>query len=157
MYMHRYTHATIHVRYTFANVCVTGVSAVHVCVWCNAWASCLGQIYLHMYECCNLKPTTSNNSLRNVWLIVVDRQALAPLCVDRESVERVERVRHQLEMISRCTLRVSCTAELLGATHQERRVSRAALLADRYLQVMRARCDKISADLAETKWEALCS
>ncbi|XP_046748165.1 uncharacterized protein LOC124412380 isoform X2 [Diprion similis] len=80
-----------------------------------------------------------------------DIQALAPLCVDRESVERVERVRHQLEMISRCALRVSCTAELLGATHQERRVSRAALLADRYLQALRARCDKLGAELAETK------
>ncbi|XP_046599135.1 uncharacterized protein LOC107220650 isoform X1 [Neodiprion lecontei] len=80
-----------------------------------------------------------------------DIQALAPLCVDRESVERVERVRHQLEMISRCALRVSCTAELLGATHQERRVSRATLLADRYLQALRARCDKLAAELAETK------
>ncbi|XP_048511629.1 uncharacterized protein LOC105691286 isoform X1 [Athalia rosae] len=80
-----------------------------------------------------------------------DIQALAPLCVDRESVERVERVRHQLEMISRCALRVSCTAELLGATHQERRVSRASLLADRYLQALRGRCDKLTTDLAETK------
>ncbi|XP_067209273.1 uncharacterized protein [Linepithema humile] len=78
-------------------------------------------------------------------------QELAPLCTDRESVERVERVRHQLDMIARCAHRVSCAAETLGAVHQERRVSRAVLLADRYLQILHSRCEKLAANVAETK------
>ncbi|XP_029165441.1 uncharacterized protein LOC114936427 isoform X3 [Nylanderia fulva] len=80
-----------------------------------------------------------------------DIQELAPLCTDRESVERVERVRHQLDMIMRCAHRVSCTAETLGAVYQEHRVSRAILLADRYLQLLQSRCEKLIADVAETK------
>ncbi|XP_043266831.1 uncharacterized protein [Venturia canescens] len=80
-----------------------------------------------------------------------DIQDLAPLCIDRESVERVERVRHQLEMINQCAHRVSCTAETLGAVHQENRISRAVLLADRYLLVLRSRCEKLAHDLSETK------
>ncbi|CAL1685492.1 unnamed protein product [Lasius platythorax] len=80
-----------------------------------------------------------------------DIQELAPLCTDRESVERVERVRHQLDMIVRCAHRVSCTAETLGAVYQENRVSQAVLLADRYLQLLQSRCEKLIADVAETK------
>ncbi|XP_011345233.2 uncharacterized protein LOC105283844 isoform X2 [Ooceraea biroi] len=80
-----------------------------------------------------------------------DIQDLAPLCTDRESVERVERVRHQLDMIARCAHRVSCVAETLGAVHQELRVSRAVLLADRYLQVLQSRCEKLASNIAETK------
>ncbi|XP_066603330.1 repetitive organellar protein-like isoform X2 [Prorops nasuta] len=78
-------------------------------------------------------------------------QELAPLCTDRESIERVERVKLQLEMIVQCAHRVSCTAETLGAVHQERRVSRAMLLADKYLQLLRSRCDKLSGEISETK------
>ncbi|XP_018343708.1 PREDICTED: uncharacterized protein LOC108749461 isoform X2 [Trachymyrmex septentrionalis] len=80
-----------------------------------------------------------------------DIQELAPLCTDRESVERVERVRHQLDMIVRCAHRVSCAAETLGAVQQERRVSRAVLLADKYLQVLHSRCEKLITNVAETK------
>ncbi|XP_011251629.1 uncharacterized protein LOC105248507 isoform X3 [Camponotus floridanus] len=80
-----------------------------------------------------------------------DIQELAPLCTDRESVERVERVRHQLEMIVRCAHRVSCAAETLGAVYQEHRVSRAVQVADRYLQLLHSRCEKLIADVAETK------
>ncbi|XP_011067438.1 PREDICTED: uncharacterized protein LOC105153961 isoform X2 [Acromyrmex echinatior] len=80
-----------------------------------------------------------------------DIQELAPLCTDRESVERVERVRHQLDMIVRCAHRVSCAAETLGAVQQERRVSRAILLADKYLQVLHSRCEKLITNVAETK------
>ncbi|KAM0726495.1 Inositol 1,4,5-triphosphate receptor associated 2 [Formica fusca] len=80
-----------------------------------------------------------------------DIQDLAPLCTDRESVERVERVRHQLDMIVRCTHRVSCAAETLGAVYQEHRVSQAVQLADRYLRLLQSRCEKLIADVAETK------
>ncbi|XP_050451807.1 uncharacterized protein LOC126851669 isoform X3 [Cataglyphis hispanica] len=80
-----------------------------------------------------------------------DIQDLAPLCTDRESVERVELVRHQLDMIVRCAHRVSCTAETKGAVYQEHRVSQAIQLADRYLQLLQSRCEKLIADVAETK------
>ncbi|XP_031783120.1 uncharacterized protein LOC100680082 isoform X4 [Nasonia vitripennis] len=80
-----------------------------------------------------------------------DIKELAPLCVDNESLERVERARLQLEMVARCAHRISCSAETLGAVHQERRVSRAVLLADKYLQTLRAKCEKLANELAETK------
>ncbi|XP_011157813.2 uncharacterized protein LOC105194543 isoform X1 [Solenopsis invicta] len=80
-----------------------------------------------------------------------DIQELAPLCMDRESAERVDRVRHRLDMIVRCAHRVSCTAETLGAVHQERRISRAILLADKYLQLLQSRCEKLITSVAEIK------
>ncbi|XP_011501227.1 PREDICTED: probable serine/threonine-protein kinase DDB_G0282963 [Ceratosolen solmsi marchali] len=80
-----------------------------------------------------------------------DIKELAPLCVDSESVERVERVKQQLEMVARCAHRISCSAETLGAVHQERRVSRAVLLADKYMQTLRTKCEKLAVELAETK------
>ncbi|XP_024941204.1 uncharacterized protein LOC107268139 isoform X4 [Cephus cinctus] len=88
---------------------------------------------------------------REVQKMHEDIQALAPLCIDRESVERVERVRHQLEMIGQCAHIVSCAAETLGAVHQEQRISRAVHLADRYLRVLRTRCQKLASELTETK------
>ncbi|XP_023318263.1 uncharacterized protein LOC106651216 isoform X3 [Trichogramma pretiosum] len=80
-----------------------------------------------------------------------DIKELAPLCVDSESLERVERVKQQLEMIAHCTHQVSCNAETLGAVYQERRVSRAVLLADKYLQTLKCKCEKLAGELAETK------
>lgn len=79
------------------------------------------------------------------------RQGLAGLCADRESIERIERAKQQLDMITRCAHRLCCTAETLGAIHQERRVSRAVLVTDRYLHKLRGRCEKLAAELAETK------
>ena len=72
--------------------------------------------------------------------------------MDSESVERVERAKLQLEMVARCIHRISCSAETLGAVHQERRVSRAVLLADKYLQTLRSKCEKLAAELSETKY-----
>ncbi|XP_043473353.1 centromere-associated protein E-like isoform X2 [Leptopilina heterotoma] len=80
-----------------------------------------------------------------------DIQDLAPLCTDRESLDRVEKVRLQLQMITQCAHRVSCVAETLGAVHQERRISRAAILADRYLQLLKSRYEKLSSEINETK------
>ncbi|XP_072746042.1 uncharacterized protein [Anoplolepis gracilipes] len=94
---------------------------------------------------------SEKNLCCEVQKMLQDIQELAPLCTDRESVERVERVRHQLDMIVRCAHRVSCTAETLGAVYQEHRISRAIQLADRYLQLLQSRCEKLIADVAETK------
>ncbi|XP_058789433.1 uncharacterized protein LOC131663213 isoform X3 [Phymastichus coffea] len=76
---------------------------------------------------------------------------LAPLCIDSESVAKVEQAKQDLEMISRCASRISRSAETLGAVQEERRVSRAVLLVDKYLQTLRAKCEKLTAELVETK------
>ncbi|EFN77397.1 hypothetical protein EAI_14528 [Harpegnathos saltator] len=54
-------------------------------------------------------------------------------------------------MVARCAHRVSCAAETLGAVHQEHRVSKAVFVADRYLQLLQSRCEKLAANVAETK------
>ncbi|XP_011863337.1 PREDICTED: uncharacterized protein LOC105559561 isoform X6 [Vollenhovia emeryi] len=100
---------------------------------------------------CRQRDQSEKNLACEVQRMQQDIQELAPLCTDRESVERVERVRHQLDMIVRCAHRVSCAAETLGAVHQERRVSRAILIADKYLQVLQSRCEKLISNVAETK------
>ncbi|XP_011304170.1 uncharacterized protein [Fopius arisanus] len=78
-------------------------------------------------------------------------QEFAPLCFDSETVERIELACNQVEIIAQCAHRVSCTAETLGAIQQEFRISRAIHLADRFLKVLRSRCDKLSAEVAEKK------
>lgn len=55
-------------------------------------------------------------------------------------------------MVARCAHRVSCAAETLGAMHQEHRISRAVFLADRYLQLLQSKCEKLAVSVAETKW-----
>ncbi|XP_063989403.1 uncharacterized protein LOC135168800 isoform X2 [Diachasmimorpha longicaudata] len=78
-------------------------------------------------------------------------QEFAPLCFDSETVERIELACHQVDIIAQCAHRVSCTAETLGAIQQEHRISRAISLADRFLKILRSRCEKLGAELAEKK------
>ncbi|XP_015112890.1 uncharacterized protein LOC107038357 [Diachasma alloeum] len=78
-------------------------------------------------------------------------QEFAPLCFDSETVERIELACHQVEIIAQCAHRVSCTAETLGAIQQEYRISRAIHLADRFLKILRSRCEKLTAEVAEKK------
>ncbi|XP_020283673.1 uncharacterized protein LOC109854705 isoform X4 [Pseudomyrmex gracilis] len=95
---------------------------------------------------------SEKNFLREMEKVKQNIQDLVRLlCADRESVERVERIRHQLDMIAQCAHRVSCTAETLGAVHQECRVARAVLLTDKYVRMVLARCEKLAANVAETK------
>ncbi|XP_077277861.1 uncharacterized protein LOC143906007 isoform X3 [Temnothorax americanus] len=100
---------------------------------------------------CRQRDQSERNLSCEVRKMQQDIQELAPLCTDRESAERVERVRHQLDMIVRCAHRVSCAAETLGAVHQERRVSRAVQLADKYVHALQSQCEKLTANVAETK------
>ncbi|XP_024888676.1 lymphoid-restricted membrane protein-like isoform X2 [Temnothorax curvispinosus] len=100
---------------------------------------------------CRQRDQSERNLSCEVRKMQQDIQELAPLCTDRESAERVERVRHQLDMIVRCAHWVSCAAETLGAVHQERRVSRAVQLADKYVHALQSQCEKLTANVAETK------
>lgn len=80
-----------------------------------------------------------------------DIHELWPLCTDRDSIEKVEKVQRRADMVARCGHRISCAAETVGATRQEHRISRAVLIADKYLQTLRTRCEILAAELAETK------
>ncbi|XP_017876151.1 uncharacterized protein LOC108622639 isoform X3 [Ceratina calcarata] len=76
---------------------------------------------------------------------------LCSLCMDQESIDKVEKVRHRLDVIARSAHRISSTAESLGAVYQEHRMSRAIFLSDKYLQILRSRCENLTAEIAETK------
>ncbi|XP_029034093.1 uncharacterized protein LOC114871813 isoform X1 [Osmia bicornis bicornis] len=80
-----------------------------------------------------------------------DIQELSPLCTDRDSIDRVEKVRRRLDTVARCAHGVSCAAETLGAVYQEHRISRAVFIADKYLQILRTRCENLAAEIMETK------
>ncbi|XP_076669114.1 uncharacterized protein LOC143369266 isoform X2 [Andrena cerasifolii] len=80
-----------------------------------------------------------------------DIEQLLPLCTDKESIEKVERVRHRLDMVMRCAHKVSCAAETLGAVCQEQRITRAIFVADKYLQTLRSRCELLATEIAEAK------
>ncbi|XP_023289947.1 lymphoid-restricted membrane protein isoform X3 [Orussus abietinus] len=85
-----------------------------------------------------------------------DLQELGPRCVEGRLVEgrlveALDRARRQLGRIARCSHGVSRTAETLGAVHQEDRVSRASSIADKYLRIIRARCERLAEELKESK------
>ncbi|CAD1471856.1 unnamed protein product, partial [Heterotrigona itama] len=77
--------------------------------------------------------------------------SLCLLCTDQESIDKVENIRHRLDMITRSAHRVSCAAETLGAVYQEHRISRAIFIGDKYLQLLRSRCENLAADIADVK------
>ncbi|XP_031837480.1 uncharacterized protein LOC116429118 isoform X2 [Nomia melanderi] len=73
------------------------------------------------------------------------------LYTDGESMERVERVRHRLDIVKTCAYRISSAAETLGAVLQEQRISPGICIADKYLQILRSRCENLSTEIAEIK------
>ncbi|XP_078048382.1 uncharacterized protein LOC144475881 isoform X2 [Augochlora pura] len=73
------------------------------------------------------------------------------LYTDRESMERLERVRHRLDIVKTCAYKISSAAETLGAVLQEQRISPGIFIADKYLQILRSRCENLSTEIAEIK------
>ncbi|XP_076658406.1 uncharacterized protein LOC143362277 isoform X2 [Halictus rubicundus] len=73
------------------------------------------------------------------------------LHTDGESMERVERVSHRLDIVKTCANKISSAAETLGAVLQEQRISPEIFVADRYLQILRTRCENLSTEIAEIK------
>ncbi|KAH0557966.1 hypothetical protein KQX54_013304 [Cotesia glomerata] len=94
---------------------------------------------------------TERNFTNEVTRMQQSIEELAPLCFDSETIDRIERARNQIEIIAQCARKVSCAAETLGAIQQEYRISRAIHLADRYLRLLRSRCEKLDRDLTESK------
>ncbi|XP_054005852.1 inositol 1,4,5-triphosphate receptor associated 2-like isoform X2 [Hylaeus anthracinus] len=80
-----------------------------------------------------------------------DIQELSPLCTDRESMEKVEKVRCRLETIKKCVRRTCYAAETLGAVQQEQRVCGGVFIADKYLRTLRSRCENLATEIAEIK------
>nr|XP_033194409.1 lymphoid-restricted membrane protein-like isoform X2 [Bombus vancouverensis nearcticus] len=94
---------------------------------------------------------SERNFMNEIQKMQEDINGLCPLCTDQESIDKIENVRHQLDMIARSAHRVSCAAETLGAVYQEHRISRAIFIGDKYLQLLRSRCENLAADIAEVK------
>ncbi|CAK9830817.1 Inositol 1,4,5-triphosphate receptor associated 2 [Anthophora retusa] len=94
---------------------------------------------------------SERNFMEEIKRMQRDLQDLCPLCTDQESIDKVEKVRHQLNMIARSAHRVSSAAETYGAVYQEHRISRAIFIGDKYLQLLRNRCENLAAEIAETK------
>ncbi|XP_017762576.1 PREDICTED: lymphoid-restricted membrane protein-like isoform X2 [Eufriesea mexicana] len=94
---------------------------------------------------------SERNFMNEIQKIQDDIKGLCPLCTDQESIDKVENVRHRLDMIARSAHRVSCAAETLGAVYQEHRISKAIFIADKYLQLLRSRCENLVTDIAEIK------
>lgn len=94
---------------------------------------------------------TERNFTDEVQKMQEDIQGLSPLCTDRDSIDKVDKIRRRLDMVARCAHGVSCAAETLGAVYQEHRISKAIFIADKYLQILRTRCENLAAEIAEIK------
>ncbi|XP_076751142.1 uncharacterized protein LOC143423590 [Xylocopa sonorina] len=94
---------------------------------------------------------SEQNFMREIQRMQDDIKDLCSLCTDQESIDKVEKVRHRLDMVARSVHRISCAAESLGAVYQEHRVSRAIFIGDKYLQLLRSRCENLATEIAETK------
>ncbi|XP_076178613.1 uncharacterized protein LOC143152408 isoform X2 [Ptiloglossa arizonensis] len=80
-----------------------------------------------------------------------DIQELSPLCTDRDSMEKVEKVRSRLDTIKKCARRTCYASETLGAVQQEQRVCGGVFIADKYLRTLRSRCESLATEIAEIK------
>ncbi|XP_076620019.1 uncharacterized protein LOC143341154 isoform X1 [Colletes latitarsis] len=80
-----------------------------------------------------------------------DIQELSPLCTDRESMEKVEKVRCRLDTIKKCAYRTCYASETLGAVQQEQRICGGVSIADKYLRILRSKCENLAAEIAEIK------
>lgn len=94
---------------------------------------------------------SERNFMNEIQRIQEDIKDLCSLCTDQESIDKVEKVRHRLDMIARSAHRISCAAETLGAVYQEHRLSRAIFIGDKYLQLLRSRCENLATDIEEIK------
>ncbi|XP_043509862.1 uncharacterized protein LOC122528616 isoform X2 [Frieseomelitta varia] len=94
---------------------------------------------------------SERNFMEEIQKMQEDIKSLCPLCMDQESIDKVENIRHRLDTITRSAHRVSCAAETLGAVYQEHRISRAIFIGDKYLQLLRSRCENLAADIADIR------
>ncbi|XP_029291972.1 uncharacterized protein LOC115011133 [Cottoperca gobio] len=78
-------------------------------------------------------------------------QTLKGLCLDSRRSEILQRLELSLDILTGTVERIFNTAEVLGAVHQEARVSRAVELMVAHVENLRRRHDRSVADLEEAK------
>ncbi|XP_034445625.1 lymphoid-restricted membrane protein [Hippoglossus hippoglossus] len=78
-------------------------------------------------------------------------ETLKDLCLDSKRSEILQRLELSLDILGGTVERISNTAEVLGAVHQEARVSRAVELMVAHVENLRKRQDRNAAELEEAK------
>ncbi|XP_022059228.1 inositol 1,4,5-triphosphate receptor associated 2 [Acanthochromis polyacanthus] len=78
-------------------------------------------------------------------------ETLKGLCLDSKRSKILQRLELSLDILGGTVERISNTAEVLGAVHQEARVSRAVELMVAHVETLRRRHDKNVAELEEAK------
>ncbi|XP_041859824.1 inositol 1,4,5-triphosphate receptor associated 2 isoform X2 [Melanotaenia boesemani] len=78
-------------------------------------------------------------------------EALKSVCLDSKRSNILQRLELCLDILGGTVERISTTAEVLGAVHQEARVSRAVELMVAHVESLRRRHDRNVAELEETK------
>ncbi|XP_061549117.1 uncharacterized protein si:ch211-163l21.11 isoform X2 [Phycodurus eques] len=78
-------------------------------------------------------------------------EALKGLCLDSKRRKIVQRLELSLDILTGTVERISNTAEVLGAVHQEARVSRAVDLMVAHVENVRRRLERHESDLEEAK------
>ncbi|XP_056280356.1 inositol 1,4,5-triphosphate receptor associated 2 isoform X4 [Pseudoliparis swirei] len=81
-------------------------------------------------------------------------QALTPLCDDSQSMEIIQRLEKNLEILIQSMARVSSRSEMLGAIHQESRIGKAVEVMILHVENLRRMYTKEHAELLELR-EAL--
>ncbi|KAM7404647.1 hypothetical protein PAMP_011977 [Pampus punctatissimus] len=79
------------------------------------------------------------------------RETLEGLCLDSKRSKVLQRLELSLDILGGTVERISNTAEVLGAVHQEARVSRAVELMVAHVENLKRRHDRNIAELEETK------
>ncbi|XP_051780614.1 inositol 1,4,5-triphosphate receptor associated 2 isoform X2 [Erpetoichthys calabaricus] len=78
-------------------------------------------------------------------------KTLKSLCPDKKRLEVLQQLELSLQILSNAIGRITCTAELLGAVHQEARMSRAVELMVVHVENLKRRHAKEHTELEETK------
>ncbi|XP_039604595.1 inositol 1,4,5-triphosphate receptor associated 2 isoform X3 [Polypterus senegalus] len=78
-------------------------------------------------------------------------KTLKSMCPDKKRLEVLQQLELSLQILSNAIGRITCTAELLGAVHQEARMSRAVELMVVHVENLKRRHAKEHSELEETK------
>ncbi|KAL2103330.1 hypothetical protein ACEWY4_000198 [Coilia grayii] len=78
-------------------------------------------------------------------------EALKGMCLDRERFKALQKLDFTLDILAGTVDQVARTAEVLGAVHQEAKVSRAVELMLAHVENLRQRHERHSAELEETR------
>ncbi|CAH1798827.1 unnamed protein product, partial [Owenia fusiformis] len=78
-------------------------------------------------------------------------KSLHTMCMDNESVQIYQRLQHHIEVLAQTTNRMSSRAEVLGAVHQERRLSTAIEVMVQHTENLKRLYEREHHELEETR------